>query len=404
MIVERVSLYNSTGNSDKEYHAFLEARDAGYVVNTLHGPRGRATVSGTKTPQPVELEQARKILARIVKEKTSGGYTPEESGRTQAGAYTAYGASQAEHSGWDAALLEPLSEEGVEALLDDPLWLMSEKMDGERRAVHVRGGATEVVAPEARILGINRRGLYVPIPQAWVHAMNRLPAGTLLDGEQVGDRLYVFDVLRVGEHDLKSWGYAHRLQALQQAFANHMGLNIGALAHPEAPIQLLLSTGSAALKRELLRDVRQRQGEGVVLRHSQSLYEPGRSDKALKFKFVESSSCIVTRVNEGRRSVALGLIDAQGAVREVGNVTIPASFHVPATGAVVEVRYMHLNEGGALYQPVYLGPRSDVTAQDCVLSQVSRIRQKSGAQDADLDDADSTDNPSDAARRHRSAA
>lgn len=375
MIIEQASLYKTSGGSNKEYHVFIEARDAGHVVNTLHGPRGKATVAGTKTASPVNSDQARKIFDKLVKEKLAGGYTRDESGRAQVGAYTAFGSGQAQHSGWEPALLEPLSREGVEGLIDDPMWLMSEKMDGERRAIQVQ---------EAQVLGINRRGLYLPIPQSWTQALSRLAPGTWLDGEHVGDKFYVFDVLRVGEHDLRSWGFGHRLQALQQAFASHMGLNSGELAREDAPIRLHLATGSALLKRELLHDVEQRGGEGIVLRHSQSPYQVGRSDQALKFKFLETSSCIVTRINEGRRSVGLALLDGRGVRQEMGNVQIPVNFEVPDLESVVEVRYMHWNEGGSFYQPAYAGPRSDILQQDCLLSQVTRIRRKT---DGDAHDA-----------------
>jgi bifunctional non-homologous end joining protein LigD len=367
MIIEQASLYKTSGSSNKEYHVFIEARDAGHVINTLHGPRGKATVAGTKTASPVHPDKAREIFEKLVKDKLAGGYTRDESGRAQVGAYTAFGAGQAQHSGWEPALLEPLSREGVEELIEDPHWLMSEKMDGERRAIHIQ---------QSQVLGINRRGLYVPIPQAWSESLARLAPGTMLDGEHVGDRFHVFDVLQVGEHDLRAWGYGHRLQALQQAFASHMGLNSGGLARAESPIRMLLATGSAPLKRELLRDVEQRGGEGIVLRHSQSTYQVGRSSQALKFKFLETSSCIVSRINDGRRSIGLALLDAHGALCDVGNVKVPANFAVPAADSVVEVRYMHLNEGGAFYQPVYAGPRADLVHEDCTLTQVTRVRRK----------------------------
>jgi bifunctional non-homologous end joining protein LigD len=55
----------------------------------------------------------------------------------------------------------------------------------------------------------------------------------------------------------------------------------------------------------------------------------------------------------------------------VGHVTIPTNCTVPAVGAVVECRYLCAHkESNALYQPVYLGPRTDIEQQDCVLAQL----------------------------------
>jgi bifunctional non-homologous end joining protein LigD len=44
---------------------------------------------------------------------------------------------------------------------------------------------------------------------------------------------------------------------------------------------------------------------------------------------------------------------------------------VPKAGEVVEVRYLYaFRESGCLYQPVYLGKRSDIHQTDCTTSQL----------------------------------
>jgi bifunctional non-homologous end joining protein LigD len=54
-----------------------------------------------------------------------------------------------------------------------------------------------------------------------------------------------------------------------------------------------------------------------------------------------------------------------------GNVTIPANHAIPKVGAIVEVRYLYaFRESHALHQPVYLGPRDDVEAGECLASQL----------------------------------
>jgi bifunctional non-homologous end joining protein LigD len=54
-----------------------------------------------------------------------------------------------------------------------------------------------------------------------------------------------------------------------------------------------------------------------------------------------------------------------------GNVTIPTNQDIPRDGQVVEVRYLYaFEESGCLYQPVYLGVRSDVLPMECVVSQL----------------------------------
>ncbi len=44
---------------------------------------------------------------------------------------------------------------------------------------------------------------------------------------------------------------------------------------------------------------------------------------------------------------------------------------MPVTGDVVEVEYLYVHrQSGALYQPVYLGPRSDILPAECGTDQL----------------------------------
>ena len=54
-----------------------------------------------------------------------------------------------------------------------------------------------------------------------------------------------------------------------------------------------------------------------------------------------------------------------------GNVTIPPNQPIPETGQVVECRYLYaFRESGCIYQPVYLGTREDITADECTTAQL----------------------------------
>jgi bifunctional non-homologous end joining protein LigD len=109
-----------------------------------------------------------------------------------------------------------------------------------------------------------------------------------------------------------------------------------------------------------------------VFKRLDAPYTPGRPNTGgnqLKHKFYTTCSAVVSKIND-RRSVELRLLNGQG-FHPVGNVTIPANHAVPEVGAVVEVRFLYaFKESNALYQPVYLGPRKDVEAHECVLSQL----------------------------------
>ena len=98
----------------------------------------------------------------------------------------------------------------------------------------------------------------------------------------------------------------------------------------------------------------------------------------MKYKFVESASFIVTARNE-KRSVSLGLYDGDKLV-PAGNVTIPPNHAVPAPEEVVEVQFLYaFKESGSIYQPVYLGKRSDIPAAECTTDQLKYKSQAEAA-------------------------
>ena len=61
----------------------------------------------------------------------------------------------------------------------------------------------------------------------------------------------------------------------------------------------------------------------------------------------------------------------QSGWQVAGNVTIPTNHPIPKPGEVIEVRFLYaFPESGVLYQPVYLGQRSDIAPSECTTSQL----------------------------------
>lgn len=118
-----------------------------------------------------------------------------------------------------------------------------------------------------------------------------------------------------------------------------------------------------------------------MFKHLASGFDEGRSLAALKWKFVESLTCVVMRRN-AQRSVAVGALDEVGRMVGLGNVTIPASHEVPQEGDLVEVQYLYRYADGCLEQPVYKGRRTDPSPADATLAQITRIKRKSEATSA----------------------
>jgi bifunctional non-homologous end joining protein LigD len=361
--IASTSLYYAEGSSNKEYHAELVEVEGGNVVNFRYGRRGGALSSGTKTSTPVDFAQAKKIFDKLIQSKSAKGYTPDVSGVAYQGTERA-----GLKSDFSPQLLNPISEEEAQLLLNDNQWAAQEKMDGERRAAHADGGG---------VFGLNRKGLVVPLPQAMADELKRLAdsqGAIRLDGEIIGDVLYVFDM------------HIHRAIRLhQEPWIKRMELAAKDIAECKflKPVPVAFTSSD---KRNLWDCVRFAHGEGVVLKRLDSVVTAGRPNSGgdwLKFKFKASASCSVLKANAGKRSVQVGLQDGAGQpMIPFGNVTIPPSHDIPEAGDVVEVEYLYAYPNGSLYQPVYRGKRSDLDAVACSTAQL-----KYKPEDRDNDEA-----------------
>lgn len=346
--LQSASLAFREGNSDKLYQAAIEPKDDGFVVTFAFGRRGSTLNTGIKTPDPVSLAEATKVFDKLVASKLAKGY------RATGDSTVPYQQSGLEgrDTGIRPQLLNPIDESELERLLTGTTHCMQEKHDGRRLLVRKQGD---------EITGINRRGLVVAIPEPIRAAVALIPHDVLIDGEAVGDTLHAFDLLEVKGNDLRQRRYMDR----------HAGLLM--VIPPGLPALRWVSTAvDPADKVEIFDELRQCKREGVVFKQVDAPFSPGRPASGgpqLKHKFVESASFLVTARN-ARRSVALGLYDGDTLV-PAGNVTIPANHAVPAVGEVCEVRYMHAyRESGAIYQPVYVGKRCDIPANECTTDQL----------------------------------
>ncbi len=344
-----ITLYYRGGGSDKVYQAEIHPEGAGFVVNFAFGRRGATLRPGTKTAKPVDYQAAVKIYDKLVAAKMAKGYTPGEDDTPYQGTER-----EAEATGIFPQLLNAIDQVQAEQLIADDDWWMQEKFDGRRILIRRDGD---------KVIGINRKGLVVALPQSVVeYALTTGEQQWLIDGEAVGDIHVAFDVLAQGGVDLRKEPYHHRLAELGNMLESS----------GDGPIRLVQTATAASDKRDKLLWFRRENREGVVFKRSASPYTAGRPASGgdqLKLKFTATASCIVAKVNGAKRSVALVLFDGRKHVA-VGNVTIPSNQAIPTAGAVVEVRYLYAFPGGSLFQPVCLGVRDDIDPAACVITQL----------------------------------
>jgi bifunctional non-homologous end joining protein LigD len=345
--IKSTHLFFSEGASDKVYQAEIIETNGGYLVNCAWGRRGSTLQTGSKTPAPVQMDKAEKIFAKVVGEKTAKGYTEDGTGKAFAGSENA-----GRVSGYLPQLLNEVSEAEVEALILNPDYCAQPKFDGERRMI-LRAGAESA----------NRKGLIVLITEEISEAVaeNLSHADADLDGELMGSEYAVFDLLRHGGGDLRSLPLRERLKLLGDAFLDSDTAYVTETAY---------TTEEKRGMRDALRRANQ---EGIVFKRLDAPYTAGRPSSGgnmLKFKFTTTATVKVMAHNEGKRSVAIAILEATGIWRPVGNVTIPPNAEMPEVGALIEVEYLYAFPQGSLFQPVYKVVRSDLDDTDAVAAQL----------------------------------
>jgi bifunctional non-homologous end joining protein LigD len=345
--MEHITLYFREGSSDKIYQAGIQPKDGGFVVHFAYGRRGSALTTGTKTQSPVDYQKAKAIYDKLVREKTAKGYTPGESGTPWQHSDKAQQAT-----GILPQLLNPIGEIEAIMLVRDPQWIMQEKFDGRRLLIRRSDNSTD---------GINRTGLIVSLPQVILNAVEALQGQFILDGELVGEQFIAFDLLELDGTDYRPLPCHERLLGLSDL-----------IDHSSPHLGMAETASNTATKAAMLDQLKVAKAEGVVFKRHDAAYTIGRpasGGDALKLKFYETASFLVSQINE-QRSVSLALLHQDNIV-PAGNVTIPPNREIPDKDDIVEVRYLYaFPESGCVYQPVYIGRRDDLPRSACSTGQL----------------------------------
>jgi len=341
-ILETITLYFREGISDKFYNANLEEVDNEFRVTFVYGRTGTSGQSGIKGGALTYIE-SKLMYDRLIKEKMAKGYKPD------ANAISYAGISDKIDTGRRPQLLKAMDDEKLERFLKDPAYGAQEKYDGHRKMLDKN--------PE-RIISINRKGQQVGYPVILETAAKELTATHFcIDGEEVGNTFYAYDILSTETQDLRKMPYITRWDFLHSIIKGNAHIIIAPLYFTEVK------------KRELYTRLVAEKKEGIVFKRLDSLYQEAiKNDDQVKFKFYSEASCIVTQVNK-QRSVALGIYD-RDQLMSIGNCTIPVNKDIPAKGSIVDIKYLYAYKGGALYQPIFLKERDDISISDCNVSQL----------------------------------
>jgi bifunctional non-homologous end joining protein LigD len=344
MSLKSISLYYKDGKSDKVYHTQIEQEGVGFIVNFQYGRRGATLTGGTKTKEPVNLDVAERAFESLVKEKMGKGYTVGEDGAI----FTTEDLGD-RVTGIFPQLLNEVEEEDLEEYFLNPNWLMQEKYDGRR--LLIKKSSAENIA-------INKKGLAIFIVKEVMDLIKSVPVDIVVDGEIIGNRYYIFDILEYNGIDLRSKSVQERYDILK---------NI-----EEIKDYVVASYVTEEGKRDLFKRLKEDGKEGVVFKEIHSTYIPGRPSSGgnqIKFKFWKSATVVVDSIHKTKRSVGVAVYRQNEKVL-IGNVTISTKYNIPSINEIVEVVYLYCTQGDSLYQSKYKGIRDDQVLSDCLYSQL----------------------------------
>jgi ATP-dependent DNA ligase len=177
---------------------------------------------------------------------------------------------------------------------------------------------------------------------------------------------WLFDVLQIAERDVTHHSYFERFTMLTDEL--EPGLS--------EPVRVLESALTTKQKRGLYERLQQSSAEGIVFKHKDAPYTPGRGSTQLKCKFVSSADVVL--VENAGNAYRMQVYDG-GKLFDVGKVfsgtTNETRKEIDAALSkgkrlIAEVRYLYATDDSQLFQPIFVRVRTDKKEKDCVRAQL----------------------------------
>lgn len=252
----------------------------------------------------------------------------------------------------------------VESAMTDHGFVGQLKYDGDRVVVEVRDGQVTLLnrAGEAKVSNVGT---------AHSTPFTALGKGRwVFDGEVVGRTLVLFDMVLATDGTItfadEDMGFMGRYQALTVITSV---LDLDPEAVVVAPVADDLDTEGA--KADLLATAVEGKREGIVLRHREGPYEPGRrSTYLIKHKLIKDADVVVTALHPSKQSATLAVHDEDGNLVEVGAASTIGKGDV-AVGDVWVVTFLYVIDPAhpRMFQPRLVTRRTDKAASECNLAQ-----------------------------------
>jgi len=244
--------------------------------------------------------------------------------------------------------------------INDPAWVMEQKLDGIRCIVRTDDhGRAAFYSHTGEPLKSGSKH-FPAIAEAMRVLRNCTVDGELLEG---GD-LWLFDILEAVGTDTRLLAQSERRKLL----------DLVAQGLPEGKVHVVPEAATRDAKLALWSLVLATGAEGVVVKRSAARYETGskhtRTADVRKVKVTRTIDCVVVgRNSDGHNNATLGLYDGDRLI-QVGRCSMNGK--TPAqVGDVIEVTFLGLYAGNrTLTQPRMMRARPDKAAAECLVDQL----------------------------------
>ena len=371
---EWVSLHCTTGNSDKVYIMAI----CGDELMTGYGRRGNGLNVSTKNCSGYAT--AMMLMDATTRDKQRKGYVDvgKQPSPVAATASTSGGTRPS-----DLMVCLPTATNSIEdaygmgrrMINTTAKRCVQEKMDGMR--VVVQASSTEVDAfsrsgREITLSDVLQVGFKV-LSKDLSHRMSTDgDTKWCFDTELVDDVHHVFECFSLQTMPRLLPDPTARMELFEQALASMAALRLSSSVIAAVPSKRYTLSEAKAFADGIY----ERSGEGVVIRAVDQFPIDGRAANVMKVKFTETADVVLQSNDTAKRSMRMTVVDTEGDVVQVGNVTIPPNITWPKEGAIAEVRYLYRTPGpgGALQQPVFVRERDYLDATDCTEAKIIRIK------------------------------
>jgi ATP-dependent DNA ligase len=270
-----------------------------------------------------------------------------------------------------AMLFSEIKAGQIDHFADNPDVVFEQKMDGTRVLARYADGEAEFFARTGAVLKHTASTQHLPGIEQTLRELLGGMGPLWLDGELMHDIgvFYVFDVpwarfVTQEPVDLDT-PFRERRDTLEYLIPpGGDGLVRSSVQHttPEA-------------KRALVDRVAAVQGEGVMVKHLNAVYEPGKRVRhSVKAKIVRTLAAIVMEVDRPdpkHGSITFGLFDPAdgGAIVKLGSCSAIGKPEVREDD-VIRLEYLSWMEGGALVQPRMVEVMPGIPHQECTGAQL----------------------------------